>query len=262
MTAQPPPLEIEAKFTLEAPEVGDALAEAGTLGDDIALGVVTEKVDQDDYADTDDLALLRAGWALRHRTRFITGAEGWPSVKHVVTLKQLAGAATLRDGVHVRAEHEGPVVGPPFDTAGWPDDVRLAAEAAIGGAVPPLAELFTLAQRRRVRAVTLYGATVGELSIGAGRLHLPGDIRGGADAIASFDEVEVELVPGATMADLARVVPALSAASGGRAALGGKFDRAVELLAAAPAVASLPSDERARLARALSILGARDGDGV
>ena len=72
MTAQPPPIEIEAKFTLDAPEVGDALAEADTLADDIMLGAVAEKVDQDDYADTDDLALLRAGWALRHRTRFIT----------------------------------------------------------------------------------------------------------------------------------------------------------------------------------------------
>lgn len=262
MTTPPIPTEIEAKFTLDNPELGDALAEASSLGDGIALGPVTEKVDQDDYADTDDLALLRAGWALRHRTRRTTGAEGRPTVKRVVTLKQLASAATFRDGVQVRAEHEGPVHGPPFDVAGWPDDVRRAAEGAIGGAVPPLAELFTLAQRRRVRDVTAGGRAVGELSIDAVRLHLPGDTRRGADAIARFDEVELELTAGGTMADVARIVPALSASSGGRAAAGGKFDRAVELLALAPAVAELPAEMRARLARALAILGARDGDGV
>ena len=252
----PVPTEVEVKFELDAPELGDALSEAPALAAGLALGAAREQVDHDDYADGEALPLLRAGWALRHRTRFVTGADGWPAVRHVVTLKQLAQAAA-RDGVQKRAEYEGPVTGEPFDAAGWPEAVRATAEAACGGALPPLAELFTLLQRRRVRPVSRDGAPIGELSIDAVRLHLPGDVRRGVDAIARFDEVEFELAPGGSMDDLRAVAAALAAASGGRPARGGKVDRAVALLAEAAAVAALPDAERSRLAAALAVLGAR-----
>mgnify|MGYP001223829416 CR=1 FL=1 len=253
-----PPTEIEVKFELAGAEAGDALAEAPALADDLALGPVAEQVDHDDYADGEALPLLRAGWALRHRTRFATGDDGWPVVRHRVTLKQLAEAAA-RDGVQKRVELEGPVAGEPFDPAAWPEAVREAAAAACGGALPPLAELFTLVQRRRVRSVSRRGAPIGELSIDAVRLHLPGDVRRGADAIARFDEVEFELAPGGSLDDLGAAAAALGAACGGRAAHGGKVDRAVALLAHAPAVAALPDAQRQRLAAALAVLGARPG---
>lgn len=282
------PTEIEAKFSLDDPARGDALASADALAPGIALGAVTERVDHDDYADGAALPLLRAGWVLRHRTRFTEAAgrragengenggdggdgdaggtgdgEGWPTVKHIVTLKQLSAAATAAagDAVHTRAEYEGAVVGAPFDPAAWPDAVRAAAEAACGGALPPLEALFTLVQRRRVRDVTVDGAAAGELSIDTVRVHLAGGARSGADAVARFDEVEFELAPGGDLAMLARVVPALAAACGGAAAVGSKFDTAIARLAAAPAVADMDAAERSRLAAALAALGrpARDG---
>ncbi|MFN8424484.1 MAG: hypothetical protein U0802_26790 [Candidatus Binatia bacterium] len=68
------PTEIEAKFSLDDPARGDALASADALAPGIALGAVTERVDHDDYADGAALPLLRAGWVLRHRTRFTEAA--------------------------------------------------------------------------------------------------------------------------------------------------------------------------------------------
>lgn len=260
-----PPLEIEAKFALDDPAAAESLAGAATLGDGIALGDAREQVDHDDYADTLDLALLRAGWALRHRTRFVAGADGWPSVVHLVTLKQLASAARAAAGdgpagVQARIEHEGPVVGAPFDPLGWPPAVRAAAEAAVGGPLPALHELFTLAQQRRVRPVALDGAAVGELSIDAVRVHLAGGARRGADAVARFDEVEFELAAGAPPHAVRRLAEALAAIEGARPADGGKVDRAIALLAASDALGALSDDARARLAAALAVLGDRSGD--
>lgn len=262
--SEPMPTEIEAKFRLDDPARGAALARAATLAPGIALDIVRERVDQDEYADGAALPLLLAGWVLRHRTRFLArgGADGGPAVQHIVTLKQLSAAATADgDPVQTRAEIEGPIRGAPFDPAAWPDAVRAAAEAACGGAIPPLLALFALAQRRQVRTAYVDGAAVGELSIDAVRVHLAGDGQRGADAVARFDEVEFELAPGAAAGVLERVVPALSKACGGAAARGSKFDTAVALLADAPALARLDEAARARLSAALAALGrpARDG---
>jgi CHAD domain-containing protein len=221
-------MEIEAKFAVPDRRTYDRLARLRSLAGYKLVPRGTAQV-ADRYFDTADGRLLAAGYACRLR------AEG-ESV--LATLKSLGGAEAA---VHRRAEHEIRLPAWIPEVAAWPEsDARTMARALTGGAL--LQPLFDLSQTR-VRADGLDGdRRVAQLSVDAVRVHI------GSRPIRYY-EIEAELAPEGTEADLAKIVAELRDAWGlvpeGRS----KFERALEAWRAyrAELASRLSADERAAL---------------
>jgi inorganic triphosphatase YgiF len=183
------PAEVEARFTAASDAVLDELASVPALGS-ARLGppATTDEVDR--YLDTADGRLEAALWACRLRRRDGT------------TRVSLKGPAEITEAAwhHRRAEVEGPATDA-VDPAAWPpSEARDLLLSMTGGL--PLAERFTLAQRRTERAVHLDERAVATLSLDrvevrrAGRTH-------GALRIVELELVDEDALDAGPFADLA-----------------------------------------------------------
>jgi inorganic triphosphatase YgiF len=181
------PYEIEAKLAiLDA----DALAALGALR---ALGAFRlepagePERQRNTYFDTADMRLANQGCGLRLRD--LGG-------RRIVTFK---GAAAIRDGVHERGEWEqelggGELAGEDYDLASWPAGEARSRALAIAGEAPvrPIVLVETLRHNRRAlregRATALLSLDEGVIAAGGETL--------------PFRELEIELLPAGTRADL------------------------------------------------------------
>jgi inorganic triphosphatase YgiF len=199
-------LEIEAKFRVTRRSTYDRIRALTRIGRYSLLEGRMEKV-LDVYMDTTERTLLSAGYACRCRER-----EG----ALLITVKSVV--PPLND-VHRREELEVriPLGAAP---AAWPDS---AAREKVLGLIGenPLQELFRLSQIRFVRPVVegdrrVASASLDEVSVGA------------RSAVRQWRELEVELAPTGTEADLAVISGWLQTTLGLRSATGSKFEKALE----------------------------------
>jgi adenylate kinase len=221
-------MEIEAKFSVPDVETFHRLRATQQLAGYPLSAGQTKQV-QDTYLDTQDRAILAAGYACRWRE----GREGT-----LITLKGLGGA---EGAIHRREELEIqiPAYQPPEE---WPaGPARDKVLGLIGEA--PLYPLFELQQVRFERMVSQDERPIAELSLDG--VHLAA-----GDRELSFFELEVELAPQGTEEDLAAIVACLQEEWKLEPETRSKFERALAFLEAAPASREnglLTSQERAIL---------------
>jgi len=216
--------EIEAKFTVPNAAAWQRLREIDRLAD-YTLGAVDVETLHDTFLDTAGRAILSARFYCRQRAY-----AGRPGVW--ITLKALGGA---EGALHRREELQLPLPAalPPAE---WPaGPVRERVLGWIGAA--PLVPLLQLEQVRHVRPVLSAGQPIAELSLDEVRLSA-GRRR------ESFHELEVELTPAGTAADLAAIAAALQAGAPLEPQGRSKFARALAFLEEQP-VGLLSPEERA-----------------
>jgi inorganic triphosphatase YgiF len=207
-------MEVEAKFSVPDRATFERLSRLKELAG-YRLEPAGVKQIRDRYLDTDDRAILRAGYACRVRTR---GQE------HVATLKGLGGAEA-GGAIHHRVEHEVAVGG--SDPATWPESsVReLTLEFSAG---QPLHELVSLGQERHLRLLCadVPGGVrqVAELSLDVVTPGLPNS--------HPYFELEIELLEQGSEADLHLLAQELRQTWGLRPEPRSKFERGLELLGA------------------------------
>lgn len=207
-------MEVEAKFSVPDQATFDGLSRLEELAG-YRLESAGVKQVRDRYLDTDDRAILRAGFACRVRAR---GDE------RIATLKGLGGVEA-GGAIHHRAEHE--VAVGCDDPATWPQSsVRdLALEFSAGR---PLHELFSLGQERHLRL--LYADAPGDARRVA-ELSLDVVTPGILDSHPYF-ELEIELLERGSEADLHLLAQELRQAWGLCPEPRSKFERGLELLSA------------------------------
>ncbi|PDW03104.1 CYTH domain-containing protein [Candidatus Viridilinea mediisalina] len=182
-------MEIEAKFRIAATELAE-LAKLRRLGAYALNPSPAPEQQENIYYDTADGRLGMARYGLRVRR---VGARA------LVTLK--GPAEVSADGVHRRAEFEFP--GDQPDPNAWaPGVARDLALALTGGA--PLVPMAAVLTERYVLHVTLSGNPVAEICLDHGLLR-------GGEREQPFAEVEIELLPAGSPADLAAIATALGA---------------------------------------------------
>ncbi len=184
----------------------------------------------DVYFDTADGRILSNGYALRLRT------EGDVIL---VTLKGLGGVG---GAIHRRDEQEVLLPEWTLDVSVWPDGAARALALDLSGGAE-LQPLFELTQRRARRNIMDGERRVAELSLD--------DVRAAVGRRPAFYyEVEIELAPDGTEADLAILSEALSAQWALTPESQSKFQRALATLQqrGAPIVSQLSDEERAALA--------------
>jgi inorganic triphosphatase YgiF len=185
-------MEIEAKFIVPDEATLHRLLEMRKLGG-FRLEPGPTKLVSDSYRDTADRAIYRGGYACRIRS---TGDE------QIATLK---GLGMAEGAVHERAEYEVTLDAgeAPVD---WPaSPARQLALALSQG--EPLIELFSLSQQRHTRTVRAGDRRVAELSLDVVEMHIGDEVKTTLSAtLRTGFEVEVELAPAGTPADLALMV--------------------------------------------------------
>ncbi len=196
-------MEIEAKFVVPNEATLQRLLEMRELGGFRLEPGPTRQV-SDSYRDTVDRAIQRGGYACRIRRQ---------DDKQIATLKGLSRA---EGAVHERAEYEVTLDGgsPRLGEApaDWPaSPARKLALALSRG--EPLVELFSLSQQRHTRTVHAAvstsegGRLVAELSLDVVEMRLGGEVETTPSAtLRTSFEVEVELAPDGTPADLSLMV--------------------------------------------------------
>ena len=176
-------MEIEAKFAVTDETVLQRLGKVPQLST-FTLGSADRHTVRDRYLDTQDRALLHAGYFCRLRSK-----QG----RIVVTVK---GAGQVQDGLHERPEYEVTLEheGPPQS---WPpSEARdLVLRLSQG---KPLEQLFAQEQVRNVRDVLKDGQKIAEMSLDQVQVELPG-------GRTPYYEVEVELMPGGSIEDLREI---------------------------------------------------------
>lgn len=208
------PVEIELKFRVDDPAVGETILTTDRFGSLAAEADPAHDVEMSDrYVDTADGRLARAGYAVRLRRIADTTSV---SVKSLTRVAAAGGAAR-------REEIEGPAdeVAPPAD---WPpSDARSLVVQHAGDA--PLTHLVTIRQHRRRRHYASETATV-ELSLD--RVEIMADER----VLEVFTELEAELVQGEEAA-LTVIAAVLDGTEGLRRATSSKLDQALAAVDAA-----------------------------
>jgi CHAD domain-containing protein len=201
-------MEIEAKFTVTS-EAFDHLLEADQIADYTMAGRTTQRV-RDTYVDTPQQQVLAAGYACRRRK-----VEDQHGV--LITLKGLGtadGAVHRREEFELTVEEEQP-------PTGWPPSVaRDRVLRLIGGA--ELKPIIDVHQARITRQVLQRERQVAELSLDEWTVVDEGEAQ-------TFFEVEVELLPLGTEADLSAIVACLSGEWALPAEPQSKFERALVL---------------------------------
>ncbi|HMA35150.1 MAG TPA: CHAD domain-containing protein [Chloroflexia bacterium] len=177
------PVEIEAKFVIPDAATLARLRQRSRFGP-YRAGKGAPVTVHDRYLDTADHRFLAQRYALRLRE---TGTT------RLLTLKRLADDP---DGaVHRRAEYQAEVPG--LEIAKWPKgEVRRRVKAIAGSA--PLVDLVAVDQTRTVAILADGERAVAEWSLDV--VTLPG-----ADPPAEVYEMEIELLPDGTAADLTRL---------------------------------------------------------
>ncbi|MCX6028336.1 MAG: CHAD domain-containing protein [Chloroflexi bacterium] len=226
-------MEIEAKFAVPDRTVYRRLARLRRLaGYQLVSAGMAQVADR--YFDTAAGRLLAAGYACRSRVEGETV---------IATLKGLGG---VEGAVHRRAEHEVRLAEWTPDAAAWPDSEArtLALELTAGALFQPL---FALAQTR-TRADALDGdRRVAQISVDAVAVQV-------GSRPARYYEIEAELTPDGTEADLARIAAELRDTWGLTPESRSKFARGLETWRAyrAALATRLNADERAVLAAHLA----------
>ncbi len=202
-------MEIEAKFAIPNRDVYRQLVRlrAAAGYDLIPVGSVQVT---DEYFDTADARLLAAGYTCRLRAE--------DSV-FVATLKGLGGVTGV---VHRRDEQEVRLPARLSDPALWPESAaRTLAQELTGAAV--LQPLFQLRQQRTRADVMAGSRRAAQLSLDAVRAAV-------GQRPALYYELEIELTPDGTEADLAALASALADAWQLTPEPRSKFARALEVL--------------------------------
>ena len=206
--------EVEAKFAATDSAPLEVLARTDRLGAaTLEPPHASDEVDR--YLDTPAGALGAARWACRLRSR---------RSRTTVSLKGPLDVAS-EGWFHRRPELEGPGENSD-DPADWPASAaRDLVDRLRHG--EPLAERFTLRQRRTERAVIVAGRRIGTLSLDVVRVE-----RAGREA-GAFHVVELELAGGADAPDeslLAPLAAELERIPGLSAEPASKLERALALL--------------------------------
>ncbi len=214
-------MEIEAKFSVPDRDTFDQLRQLTELAGYrvVASGV---KSVYDRYLDTENRAILRAGYACRVRR------ESNEEELYVATLKGLGGA-DADSGIHQREEHEVQVGG--VDPLTWPDSPARDLAVQLSGGWP-LLELFSLSQERHICLLCDEGAVetrhVVELSLDV--------VTVGGDASGPYYEVELELLEQGNRPDLNTLSSSLREEWALRPETRSKFERGLALMDAAAQV--------------------------
>ncbi len=218
-------MEVEAKFSIPDRAVLEQLCQLEALAG-YRLEPAGVKSVFDRYLDTDERAILRAGYACRVRRK--TGEAG--SAPALATLKGLGGADAA-SGIHRREEYEVQV--DDDSPAAWPESParELALRLSDGR---PLRELFSVSQERYLRLVyeDAPGGVrrVAELSLDvvtpaqAGAYRLDDEARP-----CRYYELEIELLDQGHESDLQAMVADLKATWGLRPEARSKFERGFAL---------------------------------
>jgi CHAD domain-containing protein len=219
-------MEIEAKYVVPNREKYRELLRARELAGYALVPTGTAARVLDRYFDTSDGLVLSGGYALRLRSEDDTV---------IVTLKGLGDAS---GAIHRREEQEAALASWTTNVADWPEgSARALATALTGGA--ELQPLFELAQRRARRDIVDGVRRVAQLSLD--------DVRAAVGRRPAFYyEVEVELAPDGTEADLAVLSEALRVEWGLTPEPRSKFERALTTLQqrGAPISAHLNPEEK------------------
>jgi triphosphatase len=239
--------EVEAKFLIRNPAQAARLCTQPQLLRGFALEPVETVTHRDLFLDSADFGLLRTGSALRLRH---TAAGLW------VTIKSLS--LTGNGHLHKRLELEEPLAedADPLDWQQWPHRVREYVAGQLGDETA-LQIHSALRQTRHKRTVLDKSKTpVAELSIDQVAVYAlddqPDEVTalvtlGEAAPLASFWEVEVELLPGQDEALLAQLTRPLERLRTLRPSTRSKFERTFDLvhqqlaLAGAPVTAWTPA---------------------
>lgn len=225
--ATSPSREKEAKFSVTDSEGVIALTANDTLTPDLCLrtrGVVTQA---DTYFDTPTYSLLRAGYALRVRAT----AAGY-----LLGLKSLATAHT--GAIHDREEIEAAGAGPqpPTTPEQWPTALADALASICAPSCTKTTEwqpVAYLRQTRHKRDISLAAqpdANLLELSVDRVEVFAAQPI-GTSLPLATFDEVEVELMDPTAENTLQHVAQHLRSLPGLRPVSSSKLERALLLIA-------------------------------
>jgi triphosphatase len=202
-------VEIEMKYAVPNPTVFAALLELEAL-DGYVLHPQGKVHLVDHYLETPNRDLLRRGYTCRLR-------EGETEGRWVLTVKGLGNA----DGaMHQREEYEAEVP-PNTPPAEWPESQAREIVTRLSDG-HPLAELFTLRQRRVRRAVDHHGRAVGVLSLDTVEVEI-----GGHQTV--MHEIEIELAAAGTVDDL-RAINAELQGYKLEAQSKSKFERALAIL--------------------------------
>jgi CHAD domain-containing protein len=223
-------MEIEAKFSIRSKKIFRRLLKTDQLAD---YSLAADRVEEihDTYLDTGDRHLLSAGYVCRHRMR---------EQSSLMTIKELK--TSQADAIHRREEWEVQL-SETLPPDRWPDSpARDRVLQLIGDQA--LAPLVDLQQTRTVRQLTQADRLVAEVYLD--RVHVaanPGSLE--------FMELECELQPLGTEADLLAITAYLEAEWKLKPELRSKFERAFEFVNSPGPVAEtnlLSTDERAVLA--------------
>ncbi len=181
-------MEIEAKYYVSGADL-EVLAGMRQLGPYVLVPAPAPELQENTYFDTADGRLTAA----RHGLRLRRIGE-----RALITLKGPAEVGS--DAVHRRAEFEFPGSNP--DPSNWPVGVaRELALALTGGA--PLLPRVSISTERQILHVYRGGDHVAELCLDRGVMR-------GGERVRAFTELEVELLPGGTAADLSALARELS----------------------------------------------------
>ncbi len=220
--------EVEAKFSISDRDTFDRLCQLNEL-----IGYRLEpagiKQVRDHYLDTDDQAIMRAGYALRLRRKASVTtpsrdlqSESVAEETLTATLKGLGGADAA-SGIHQRAEHEVPVNN--ADPTTWPDSSARDLALQLSGG-QRLRELFSLSQERSLRL--LYDDSSDDVRRVA-ELSLDTVAPGGYESHPYF-ELEIELLDQGNEADLHALADELRTSWGLPPEPRSKFERGLALI--------------------------------
>jgi CHAD domain-containing protein len=199
-------VEIEAKFAANAAALR-RLAAADVLAG-YTLGAPSRVEFHDTYLDTDDEALLHAGYACRLRA----GDKG--IAIQVKGLSSGGGAVHRREELEVILQEEG-------EPRDWPAGAARDLVLRIAGDAP-LQTLVDLRQTRLLRPITQAERLVGELSLDEVTVSSP---RG---TLPPYQEIEAELRPDGSEEDLEAIVAELRGDLKLKPEERAKFTRALE----------------------------------
>lgn len=182
-------MEIEAKFPICDERLWKKYRECAGIGA-YRLGVVKESLVVDEYFDTLDGAIRRAGYNLRVRT-----CDG----KKHVTIKSVQ---STHSRFSVREETEFPLHGDPLDVANWlnPEADELIKPLLYAKA---LCHIVQLRQHRAERPLLQYGQALATMSLDDVQVWYAGS------QLDEFLVLEIELVPGEEVTILDQIVAVL-----------------------------------------------------
>jgi inorganic triphosphatase YgiF len=207
-------VEVEAKFSIPDHKSYERVRALEGIGKYSLLAPRIQDA-RDGYLDTEDRALLTAGYALRRREQ---------DASVIMTLKSILSSP---GAVHRREELEVSLSPGParFSAAAWPDSVARTRVQELAGA-RELQVLFTLRQKRIVRDLVDGSRLAALYSLDEVSLSLPGG------SARNWWELELELARGATEAELLEMSAAVRAGLGLQASTVSKFERALEAIQA------------------------------